>query len=87
MTQYLDHYLPLGFGFVSSIQDYKLVTICLFEDGIEFSICTSRVIDEWYPYKLRRCFDGVLLNGGPHWFIQLEIDEEEEEKKKKYLES
>lgn len=58
--------MAFGFGFDESIEDYKVVNICLsLEDGVEFSLYTLktdswRVIQRQHAYRARSIFDGVL---------------------------
>ncbi|KAL6224029.1 hypothetical protein ACLB2K_002885 [Fragaria x ananassa] len=76
----MEPYFRIGFGFDHSTNEYKVINGQQNDDGVVFSIYTLqtdswRKIDCLFPYRVSGRYDGILVNGGVHWFARKVADE------------
>ncbi|KAL6221820.1 hypothetical protein ACLB2K_005213 [Fragaria x ananassa] len=70
----------IGIGFDHSTNEYKVINGQQNDDGVVFSVYTLQ-IDSWrkidclFPYRVLGRYDGILVNGGVHWFARQVSDE------------
>ncbi|XP_004288691.1 PREDICTED: F-box/kelch-repeat protein At3g06240-like [Fragaria vesca subsp. vesca] len=76
----MEPHFRIGIGFDHSTNEYKVINGQQNDDGVVFSVYTLqtdswRKIDCLFPYRVLGRYDGILVNGGVHWFARKVTDE------------